>query len=199
MKKYYSMIITSSIVVGVILLIATFYYTQESELNEAIMIEAPNFEQNLNNSDTGEITDIAKKLDDIEKKANDNSYTPAPREWITSGPFQVDRSKYLMGEKVFIKIGGLDVKEKGQIAFLKQTNDTHYTVFQTIPFDGAKKSLFNYYTDIKLSKVLGLCSVDDILGEWTVVFRGTDYADIKFEIINEILPGEEDSFTNSVC
>jgi hypothetical protein len=50
-----------------------------------------------------------------------------------------------------------------------------------------------------LNRSLGLCSVDDILGEWTVVFRGTDYPNIKFEIINEILPGEEDSFTKPVC
>lgn len=185
--------------IGIIILIATFYYTQESELNEIIMIETPNFDQNLNNSETEEISDIDKKLDEIKKKASENSYTPAPREWITSGPFQIDRSEYLMGEKIFIRIGGLDVNEKGQVAFLKQSNETHYTVYQTIPFDGNKKNTFNYYTDIKLNQRLGLCSVDDILGEWEVVFRGTNYPNITFEIVNEILSGEEDSFTTPIC
>jgi hypothetical protein len=111
----------------------------ESELNEAIMIETPKFEKNLNNSETREISDIDKKLDEIEKKAAGNFYKPSPREWITSGPFQIDRSEYLMGEKIFIKIGGLGIDEKGQVAFLKQSNETHYTVYQTIPFDGTKK------------------------------------------------------------
>ena len=88
--------------------------------------------------------------------------------------------------KFFLRIGGLDTNEKGQIAFVKQSNETHYTVYQTIPFDGSKKIEFNYYTDIKLSKVLGLCSVEDILGEWTVVFRGTNYQNLKFEVTESI-------------
>ncbi|QLH03864.1 hypothetical protein C5F47_08125 [Nitrosopumilus cobalaminigenes] len=126
-------------------------------------------------------------------------FIPAERDWQTSGPFQIDRSQYLLGEKIFLITGDLEENEKGQVAFLKQTNETHYTVFQTIPFDGTKKPMFNYYTDIKLSKVLGLCSVDDVLGEWTVVFRGTNYPNLKFTIINETIPGEGHAFETPVC
>ena len=46
---------------------------------------------------------------------------------------------------------------------------------------------------------LGICDkVDDIIGEWVVVFRGTNYENLKFEITDEILPGEEDSYV-PVC
>ena len=49
-----------------------------------------------------------------------------------------------MGEKVFLRIGGLDQNDKGQLSFLKQPNTTHYPVFTTIPFDGNTNNQFNY-------------------------------------------------------
>ena len=49
--------------------------------------------------------DIQDRLDEIEKKSHENEYSPKDREWITSGPFQIDRSKYVLGEKVFLRIG----------------------------------------------------------------------------------------------
>jgi len=189
MKKNSGMIIAGSIVIVIILIIG-LYTNQDSKSNDAIT-EPENY-------DTGDEI-IDDKLNKIAKNANENDFKPAPREWITSGPFQIDRSQYLIGEKIFLRIGALESNEKGQIAFLKLANETHYTVYQTIPFDGSTKTSFNYYTDIKLTKVLGLCSVDDILGEWTVVFRGTEYSNIKFNIINQILPGEENLFNTPVC
>ena len=189
MKRNSGLIIAGSIGIALIVIIG-FYYNQESKINENIDNEPENY-------DTGNPI-IDKKLDQIAKNANANDFEPAPREWITSGPFQIDRSEYLLGEKIFLRIGGLELDEKGQIAFLKQTNQTHYTVFQTIEFDGSKKLAFNYYTDIKLIKTLGLCTIDDILGEWTVVFRGTDYPNLKFNLINQTIPGDEKLFT-PVC
>ena len=144
------------------------------------------------------IPEIQDKLDEIEKINLENEYSPKPREWITSGPFQIDRSEYVIGEKIFLIIGGLQYDEKGQVAFLRPLNDTHYEVYLTIPFDGAKKNAFNYYIQPQLSKARGICSVDDIIGDWTVVFRGTDYPNLKFKITDKILPGEEDSY-ESVC
>jgi len=142
--------------------------------------------------------EVQAKLDEIEKINLENEYSPKPREWITSGPFQIDRSEYALGEKIFVIIGGLQYNEKGQIAFLRPLNDTHYEVYQTIPFDGAKKNAFNYYIQPQISKVRGICSSDDITGDWSVVFRGTNYPNLEFKITDEILPGEEDSY-KSVC
>ncbi|MFB5606426.1 MAG: hypothetical protein ACE5R7_09075, partial [Nitrosarchaeum sp.] len=102
-----------------------------------------------------EIPEIQEKLDEIEKINLENDYSPKPREWITSGPFQIDRSKYAIGEKIFLVIGGLNTNEKGQIVFMRPLNDTHYKVYITIPFDGTAKPAFNYYVEPQLSKTMG--------------------------------------------
>jgi len=138
-----------------------------------------------------ETPEVQKKLDSIEKINLENQYSPKEREWLTSGPFQIDRSKYAIGEKIFLIIGGLNTNEKGQVTFMRPLNATHYSVYMTIPFDGQKKDAFNYYLDPQLSKTRGLCSVDDIIGKWAVVFRGTDYPNIYFEITKDVLPGTD--------
>ena len=136
-----------------------------------------------------ETPEIVEKLDEIEKIVDENQYEVLPREWQTSGPFQLDRSQYALGEKIFLRIGGLDFQEKGQVAVMRPLNDTHYSVYLTIPFDGAQKDAFNYYLEPQLTKTRGLCSVDDVLGKWALVFRGTNYPNLNFEIINKTLPG----------
>ena len=138
-----------------------------------------------------ETPEVEEKLDEIEKIADENQYEVLPREWQTSGPFQIDRSEYALGEKIFIRIGGLDFQEKGQVAVMRPLNDTHYSVYLTVPFDGAKKGGFNYYLEPQLSKTRGLCSVDDVLGKWVLVFRGTDYPNLNFEITDRIVPGTD--------
>ena len=142
--------------------------------------------------------EIQQKLDDIEKNNLENTYTPKEREWISSGPFQIDRSEYVLGEKIFLRIGGLGMEEKGQVTFLRPSNETHYSVYQTIPFDGANKPAFNYYIEPDLSKNANICSMDDIVGDWRVVFRGTDYPTLEFKITDQILPGDEELY-EPVC
>lgn len=123
-------------------------------------------------------------------------YSPSTREWIISGPFQIDRSTYAIGEKIFLVIGGLNENEKGQIAFMRPLNDTHYSVYITIPFDGTKKDVFNYYVEPQISKTREICSIDDLMGKWAVVFRGTDYPNLYFEITDNVVPGTD---IKSVC
>lgn len=185
-------IIPASIGIAIIILGIFVTYNQDSEIPKS------DDEINLENK-TSENPLIDEKLKEIEDKASKNYFKPEPRDWQTSGPFQIDRTKYLIGEKIFLRIGGLNIDDKGQVVFLRPSNETHYTVHQTILFDGSQKNEFNYYTEVRLSKQLGTCSIEDIVGEWTVVFRGTNYSNIKFEIIDEILPGEEDSFTEPIC
>jgi len=145
-----------------------------------------------------ETSEIQEKLNEIEKKNLENEYSPKVREWITSGPFQIDRSEYVLGEKIFVRIGELSVDEKGQIAFLRPLNSTHYSVYFTIPFDGTDKGTFNYYLQPSLSRNQGLCTADDFIGDWRVVFRGTNYPNLEFKITEDILPGDEDDY-EPVC
>ena len=143
-------------------------------------------------------TQIQENLEDIEKINLENEYSPKPREWITSGPFQIDRSEYVLGEKIFMRIGGLNYDEKGEIVFLRALNNTHYSIYETIPFDGTAKSAFNYYLEPQLSKTNGYCTVDDFIGDWRIIFRDTDYKNLEFKITEKILPGSEESY-QPVC
>ena len=142
--------------------------------------------------------EIQQRLDEVKREKLENEYTPKEREWVTSGPFQLDRSEYVLGEKVFLRTEGLGIDEIGQVVFLKPQNNTHYEVYLTIPFNGEKSSTFNYYLQPSLSKIKGYCSVDDFVGDWRVVFRGTDYSNLEFKITEEILPGDEEDY-EPVC
>ncbi len=167
------------IVVGVVAVILLGYYALQSDQTETITDE--------------EITEIEKQIDETR-----GGFSPTVRDWPTSGPFQIDKSQYLLGENIFIRITNLAQNEKGQIAFLRPMNETHYSVYITIPFDGAEKNSFNQYFTPDLSRALKICSVDDLIGTWKVVFQKTNYENISFEILNKTLPGEEDYYI-SVC
>ncbi len=192
------------IIVGIIIVVAGIIATSNQESNVIEVVDTPDTELILDDEITAKIqnkdiaTGIQKKYDEIEKGKLENKYTPKPAEWITSGPFQVDRSEYILGEKVFVRIGGLGFEEKGQIAFLRPLNSTHYSVYLTIPFDGANKPAFNYYFEPALAKFKELCTVDDLIGDWRVVFQGTDYANLEFKITKDILPGAADKY-EPVC
>lgn len=150
----------------------------------------PNQEPTMEPIDIKDIPDnpiIINRTEDIDK----NGYSPAQRDWQASGPFRIDRSEYVLGEKIFLVTDELGIDEKGQVAFLRPLNETHNKVYSTIPFDGNKKALFNYYVSPVLSSIAGICTTEDIIGEWTVVFRGTNYPNINFKIIDEILPGDD--------
>ena len=194
----------SLIAIPIIIAIIVIIGISVTSFNEPEVTEIEDIvNKELENSE--EITiEIDKKLEDIEKnvkesKSLETDYDPKrEREWLTSGPFQIDRSEYALGENIFLRINLIESTVKGQIAFLRPLNDTHNSVYLTIPFDGSKPT-FNQYFTPDLSKLKGICSIDDIAGEWTVVFRGTNYESIKFTISDKIfLPGEESKY-EPVC
>lgn len=121
-----------------------------------------------------------------------------PSERQYSGPFQVDKREYILGEKVFLRAEGLLPDEAGQISVLRPLNETHRSVYHTVPFDGSAKASFNSYFSPGLSKALGICGPDDIVGEWRVFFQGTDYAPLGFVFTDEVLQGDEEKF-EPVC
>ena len=153
---------------------------------------------NENNSEQ----DIEPTIIDVDEDGIPDDVDPfvaAPRVWQTSGPFEIDREQYVLGELVLMRIGDLQPNEKGQIAFLQPSNGTHQTVYITIPFDGSQKITFNQYFKPSLSRGLGICTKDDLIGNWTVVFQGTDYNNLKFEIVDRYIPGEEENYEEPVC
>ena len=130
------------------------------------------------------------KEEKIKNENSENPYVQKEREWITSGPFKIDRSEYALGEKIFVNIDQINIDEKGIVIFLRPTNSTNYAPYHMMPFDGSDQRN-NYYFTPDLSELRGICSVDEIIGNWKVVFQGTKYSDLNFKVIAETLPGFE--------
>ena len=113
-------------------------------------------------------------------------------EWISSGPFSLDKKQYLLGENIFLITTALLPMEKGEIQFILPSGG----IYKTIPFDGELRTDFNQYFTPFPTASLKVCTSDDLVGNWIVNFHGTNYEPIKFEIIDEYLPGEEYKFVN---
>ena len=114
--------------------------------------------------------------------------------WVKSGPFEIDKSQYNMGEKIFLSTTNLLPEDKGTVQFLRPINDTHHEPYIKIPFDGMAKDQFNYYFEPRFQDLRGLCSIDDFAGDWIVRFTGTQYEDINFKIINQSSSWDERTF-----
>ena len=119
--------------------------------------------------------------------------TETMKDWISSGPFSIDKQEYLLGENIFLIATALQPHEKGEIQFIRPSGD----IYRKIPFDGQIRTDFNQYFTPFPSSALKICSSDDLVGDWFVKFEGTDYDSIKFEIKNEYLKGEEYKFINN--
>ena len=118
--------------------------------------------------------------------------------WIKSGPFEIDKEQYHIGEKIFLTVKDLSPEEKGIVEFLRPINDTHHKIHIKIPFNGKDKEQFNYYFEPRLFDLKGICSIDDIAGTWIVKFVGTEYEDINFEILAQPSSWDERTF-EPVC
>tara|TARA_X000001036_G_C20496002_1_gene731837 strand:- start:236 stop:796 length:561 start_codon:yes stop_codon:yes gene_type:complete len=141
---------------------------------------------------------ISSMLEKVKQDKTDNDnlknpYTPKEREWINSGPFHIDRSEYWLGEKTFINIDEIDENIKGEMVFAKIINSTHSKIYSKIAFDGSKEQN-NFYLAYYPSEFKGFCGTNELAGDWRIMFVGTSFPDLKFKIINQILPGMEDKF-----
>ena len=128
----------------------------------------------------------------------ESSENKVEEKWVRSGPFEIDKEQYNIGEKVFLTTRDLLPEEKGAVHFLRPTNDTHYESYIKIPFNGMAKSQFNYYFEPRLSEFTQICSINDLTGNWIVVFYGTKYQDINFEILPQTSSWDERPF-EPVC
>jgi len=129
-----------------------------------------------------------------ENKIEKTSENKIEKPWIKSGSFEIDKSEYMMGEKIFLSTTNLLPDDKGIVQFLRPINDTHNKSYIKIPFDGSDKTQFNYYFEPRFNALKGICSIDDIKGYWIVKFVGTQYEDINFKIIGEASSWDDRTF-----
>ena len=170
--------------------------TDEKKISEPSMNEENNFQTSMNEENKFQSMneEIQAKYDKIEQNrknnlALDQPYIPAKRDWPTSGPFKIDRSQYHLGEKIFVNIDTLTLSDQGLMKFLRPLNDTHYKTYYSMPFDGSRDRN-NFYFTPDLSKARGICDKAQLIGNWKVIFEGTNYPDLEFKVIDRILPGE---------
>ena len=106
-------------------------------------------------------------------------------EWTYSGPFGMDKTEYNLGEKVFIDVVDIPIKDKGTAVVLRPYNATFHEKYLTIEFDGSMKNNFNRYFEPRLNEWREICSTNDLVGEWKIIFLGVEYEEIKFRINNQ--------------
>jgi len=119
-------------------------------------------------------------------------------EKIVSGPFSIDKSEYNLGEKIFIVVNDLKEEDKGQVIFFRPLNNTSWTNYMVIDFDGKNKTQYNLYFEPRLSELKKICSTNELVGEWVVKFIGTEYSDINFKIMNQTSSWDKRTF-EPVC
>ena len=126
-------------------------------------------------------------------------------QWRESGPFSIEKYEYYLGEKIFFRVSDLPKDVKGEAIFFRPASipnvekisdgvskDTNAKKkYIEIKFDGELKQSFNHYFEPRLSEFKGTCSRDDLIGEWKIVFHGTQYDDIDFKILNQTASWDE--------
>ncbi|HJU14233.1 MAG TPA: hypothetical protein VJ792_07245 [Candidatus Nitrosotalea sp.] len=108
-------------------------------------------------------------------------------QWISSGPFSINNSTYRLGDNVFMIITGLKPTDIGHIVVLDPKGGT----FTKIPFNGTEKASFNYYFKPNTERLEKLCTPQDLVGNWTMVFEGTHYDALTFKVVNEWVQGSQ--------
>ena len=184
-----SLKIVIPILVVITIIVIIFNLTQNETVEEQI-------EELESSSEIQNMLETIRK-DKLDNDSSDNPYMATEREWIQSGPFKIDRMEYVVGEKIFINIEGIDEVTKGQMIFYKQINNTHSYTYKKIPFDGSKPQQ-NLYLGFNLSELRGICTVDMLVGNWELVFEGTDFENLKFKVKDQIIPGMEKRY-EPVC
>ena len=68
-------------------------------------------------------------------------------------------------------------------------------LYKTIPYDGSKKSDFKQYFYPDTFKTLNICTPEDLVGIWQIVFEDGSYQTLEFEMTDEWIDGAEVSIT----
>ena len=145
---------------------------------------------------SGQVSKVDEVFVDDPYTTYDEKGNPRTVGWVYSGPFGIDKKSYLIGNNIFLTVHGLEPYDKGRILFVRPDN----VIYRILTFDGSDKSDFNHYFTPYLTYESSTCTVDDIIGNWTVAFEGSQYEPITFEIKNEYLSeGEEQRFSTPLC
>jgi len=106
------------------------------------------------------------------------------------GPLQINKDKYLLGEHVYVIISNLMPGDKGTVQFFTPEGK----LYEEIGFNGEIRDSQKKYFKPQLLKSKNLCDKEQLVGEWTVMFKDYDRAKLHFEMLPSILPNSEYQF-----
>ena len=106
------------------------------------------------------------------------------------GPLQINKDKYLLGENIYVIIKDLRPQDKGSVQFFTPGG----VLFDEMGFNGGEKDYAKKYFKPGLLKSKNLCQKEQLVGTWTVMFKGYELSKLYFEMMPDILPNQESHF-----
>ena len=106
------------------------------------------------------------------------------------GPLQINKDTYLLGENVYVSLKDLRPQDMGSILFITPGK----VIYDEWGFDGNEREHQKKYFKPQLLKSKNLCEKEQLVGTWTVMFKGYDQVKLYFEVLPDILPNTENQF-----
>ena len=106
------------------------------------------------------------------------------------GPLQINKDKYLLGENIYVILKDLMPMDKGAVLFFTPGG----ILYEEWEFNGNERDFMKKYFKPQLVKGKNLCEKEDLVGKWTVMFRGYQENTINFEMLDKALPNQEHQF-----
>lgn len=144
---------------------------------------------------------------EIDSNKIQEGYSTYPDNPQTVGSLTINKDKYMIGEVVFVTME-LNPLENGLVEFYNQDEK----LFYKFKFNGSADQSPNLYFRPMLENRYNICTVNDLIGTWTVKISGVTLNDKKtgltiepremqFNIVNEIIADDErfESWTKDVC
>jgi len=121
----------------------------------------------------------------------DDVFIKKQHEIIWSGVVGVTKYQHRLGDDVFLVIRNLQPNEKDTLHIFTPKGVEYKTIF----YDGAFKSNFNQYFYPDTNANLNICTPEDLVGIWKIVFEEGSYDTLEFEMTNKWVGGAEASIT----
>jgi len=114
-----------------------------------------------------------------------------------SGPICIRPSEVSLGEYIFIIANDIDEDEKLRLAITRPDGE----VWEYMYLDGSMKTSFNTWIKPDYSRAKNLCTMDELIGLWTIELQGGEYMSLEFQHGPKILDGAEKHYykERNVC
>ena len=104
----------------------------------------------------------------------------------------VTKDKYLLGENVFMKIGGIPMGLQDRLQVFTPTGINYLN----LEINGNERDSFKHYFKPGYDRSMGICFKEQIVGEWIMLFEGFPEEKLKFQVMDEYLPYSEELFVD---